>query len=165
MYGLSHHTISQLQPVQNSAAGLIAQTIKFDHISPVFRQLVCLPVSQCIIFKILILTNRALHGLSPSYVTDLLTPDVPARTLRSAGGNLLPVPQSRLRSYMVTKGLPMRLQHLEQPSTKRSKVLTRWMLSRGCLRTTYLQVRCNSSRDSDYASLTALTNTYMYVPA
>ena len=45
------------------------------------------------------LTYRAPHGLLPSYTTDLLHPYVAAHTLRSAEGNLLTVPPSRLRSH------------------------------------------------------------------
>ena len=44
-------------------------------------QLHRLPVAQRIIFKILMLTYRALHGLSPNYTTDLLKPYVPVLAL------------------------------------------------------------------------------------
>ena len=98
MYGLPRQTVFQLQRVQNSAARHITPTRKFDHISPVLRQLHWLPVAQRVMFKTVTRTYRALHGLSPNYITDLLKPYVPARTLRSAGGTSLTVPPSRLRS-------------------------------------------------------------------
>ena len=73
MYGLPRQTISQLQSAKNLAARLITRTRKFDHISPVLWQPHLLPVPQRTIFKILILTYRTLHGLTPNYVTERLT--------------------------------------------------------------------------------------------
>jgi len=56
-------------------------------------------VSHRIRFKLALLTFKALHGLAPVYLTELLTPYTPARSLRSAGRNLLEVPSYNLKSY------------------------------------------------------------------
>jgi hypothetical protein len=85
--------IDRLQNVQNSAARLIARRRKFDHITPVMKELHWLPVSQRIIYKILILiTYKALNGLTPSYIRDMLQPLKPTMNLRSSMKGLLSVP-------------------------------------------------------------------------
>ena len=58
-----------------------------------------LPVQYCICFKILILTihNKAIHGLAPEYISDLISvKDVLKYSLRSNGGLLLHQPNARL---------------------------------------------------------------------
>ena len=52
-----------------------------------------------IIFKILLLTFKALNNLCPSFISDLLEAYKPTRTLRSSSGNLLVIPRSKLKSY------------------------------------------------------------------
>ena len=44
---------------------------KFCHITPVLLQLHWLPVLFRLDFKILLLTFKAIHGLAPSYISDL----------------------------------------------------------------------------------------------
>lgn len=39
-------------------------------------------------FKIFLLVLSLLNGLAPAYITEPLTPYVPAQNLRSSGGNL-----------------------------------------------------------------------------
>ncbi|XP_071505967.1 uncharacterized protein [Diadema antillarum] len=62
-------SIKRLQAVQNAAARLLTGTKKSDHISPEVRELHWLPVQCRVQFKILLLTYRALHNLSPGYVS------------------------------------------------------------------------------------------------
>jgi len=45
----------------------------FDHISPILFELHWLPIKYRINFKILLITYKALHGLAPNYITELLT--------------------------------------------------------------------------------------------
>ncbi len=96
LYGLSVNNIKRLQYVQNSAARLITHTRKNDHITPIFYHLHWLPVSLRINYKILILTYKALHNLGPTYLSDLLLPYVPVRSLRSSSEGLLVTPMFRL---------------------------------------------------------------------
>ena len=86
---INKKAISRLQMVQNSAARLLTNTRKRDHITPVLASLHWLPVNFRIDFKILLITFKALHGLAPSYIADLLKPYEPARCLRSADKALL----------------------------------------------------------------------------
>ncbi len=68
-----------------------------DHITPVLESLHWLPVSFRVDLKILMLTYKALHGLAPQYLSELLIPYTPTRDLRSSETGLLTVPLTRLR--------------------------------------------------------------------
>ena len=73
LYGLPKSQIAKLQRVQNAAARIVTNTHRFEHITPIIRQLHWLPVSYRINFKILLLTFKVLHGLSPKYLQDLVS--------------------------------------------------------------------------------------------
>ncbi len=90
----------RLQRIQNAAAGLLTRTTRREHITPVLAVLHWLPVSFRIAFKILLLVFKAMSGLPPAYICDMLTPYGPGRCLRSSGGALVVIPKSR----QVTKG-------------------------------------------------------------
>ena len=96
--GVSQASLSRLQLVQNSAARLLTETRKREHITPVLASLHWLPVNFRIDFKILLFVFKALHGLAPVYITSLLKPHAPSRSLRSANQSLLVVPKTRLKS-------------------------------------------------------------------
>ena len=97
LYGLPKYLIVKLQIVLNCAARLILCKHKYDHATPLLIQLHWLPVSQRIIFKILLFTFKALNGLAPTYITELLDRYVPPRPLRSSSGGLLKVPRSNTK--------------------------------------------------------------------
>ena len=101
LFGLPDYHILPLQRIQNSAARLISRTRKFDRITPVLRSLHWLPVSQRIVFKVLLLAYKAKHGQAPSYITDLLSIQNPSSTrLRSSSNAHLrfsPGPRTRTR--------------------------------------------------------------------
>ena len=99
LYGLPKHTISSLQSVQNTAARIVTLTKKFDHITPVLIQLHWLPVHFQILFKVLLLVYKALNGMAPLYITELLSYRTCSRTLRSTDQKFLAVPKSRLKTY------------------------------------------------------------------
>ena len=84
----------KLQLVQNSAARLLLRCKKSDHITPILHDLHWLPIQFRIQFKRLLFTYKALHHLSPPYVSSLLTPAAPVRVLRSRTSTTLLVPRS-----------------------------------------------------------------------
>lgn len=96
--GISHHALSRLQLVQNSAARLLTGTKKRDHITPILASLHWLPVKFRIDFKILLFVFKALNGLAPPYISDLIHIYTPARALRSEGWFQLVVPKTRLKT-------------------------------------------------------------------
>lgn len=70
--GLPKKSIRQLQLVQNTADRVLTRTRKLDNIIPVLRSLHWLPVCQRIYFKIVLLVYKALNGLGPKYIQDIL---------------------------------------------------------------------------------------------
>ena len=99
LYGLPQHLISRLQSIQNTAARVVTRSSKFDHITPVLKQLHWLPVRYRIVFKILLLVYKALNGRAPSYISDLLKYHTSERKLRSSSQHLLATPKARLKTY------------------------------------------------------------------
>ena len=89
LYGITADLIRRLQLIQNSAARLITGTPKHAHITQDLIRLHWLPIKQRIAFKIIVLTYKALHGMAPPYISQMLTPYNPSRTLRSASKSLL----------------------------------------------------------------------------
>ena len=58
--------------MQNAAAQLLTSNRKYNHILPVLQELHWLPVKFRIHFKILLLTFKALNGMAPAYISDLI---------------------------------------------------------------------------------------------
>ena len=73
LYGLSDYQLAKLQRVQNSAARLVYKESKFCQITPLSKKLHRLPITFRIRFKIALLTYKAISGLAPSYITDLIS--------------------------------------------------------------------------------------------
>jgi hypothetical protein len=97
--GIPEYLLQKLQRVQNSAARVVTMTPRSAHITPIRKSLHWLPIRQRIIFKILLITFKALNGLAPHYIRELLTIYKPQRTLRSASQlKLEPVP-SNLKTF------------------------------------------------------------------
>ncbi|KAK5906507.1 hypothetical protein CgunFtcFv8_002367 [Champsocephalus gunnari] len=80
-------SIRRLQLVQNAAAKSMTTSPQF-----------WLPIRLTIDFKILLFVFKALNGLAPAYIAELLHRYTPARALRSADQLLLVVPTTRLKT-------------------------------------------------------------------
>ncbi|XP_064651630.1 uncharacterized protein LOC135502611 [Lineus longissimus] len=99
LLGVSEELADKLQVVQNNAARLITRTSRRNHISPVLEDLHWLPVRARIEFKVLTLVYKAVNGIAPDYLQDLLQLYTPSRSLRSSDKNLLSVPRSKTTSF------------------------------------------------------------------
>lgn len=97
--GLPQATMIKLQRVQNTAARIISRTSRHEHITPTLRELHWLPVQPRVQYKLLVTTYKALNGLAPGYVTDMLSLHHPTRALRSADSTSLSVPRVRTVNY------------------------------------------------------------------
>ena len=93
---LNQSSLHRLQLVQNAAARLLSRSKKSCHMTPILADLHWLPVSFRIHYRLLLITYKALNGLAPSYIRDLLHDYIPRRSLRSSDQGLLAVPPVRL---------------------------------------------------------------------
>ena len=98
LYGLPKRELDKLQRVQNTSARLITGTKQYDHIKPL-QKLHWLPVESRIIFKVILITFKILHGLSPAYLSSLLQEYHPSRSLPSFSKSLLTVPTMNSVTY------------------------------------------------------------------
>ncbi|PIK35540.1 putative RNA-directed DNA polymerase from mobile element jockey-like [Apostichopus japonicus] len=91
LYGIPSTELSKLQLIQNSAARLVTRSKKHDHITPILRDLHWLPLHLRIRYKVALLAFKAIHGMAPSYLTDLVASYSPQRRLRSSSETLFVV--------------------------------------------------------------------------
>jgi hypothetical protein len=97
--GIPKTQLDRLQHIQNMAARIVTRTKKYDHITPVLASLHWLPISSRIDFKILLLTFKCIHGTAPAYLSKLIQPYKPSRSLRSADQLLLTKGKPRTKTY------------------------------------------------------------------
>ena len=135
LYGLPDCEITKLQRVQNTAARLLTSSRKYDHITPVLNELHWLPVRYRIQFKILLLTFKALNGMAPAYISDLINVRKHTRySLRSNIGTILLHPAGKMkksfgdRSFSVAaplwNTLPVSLRNTDSILTFKSSLKT-----------------------------------------
>ncbi|KAJ8390571.1 hypothetical protein AAFF_G00101770, partial [Aldrovandia affinis] len=132
--GCSNASLRSLQLVQNAAARILTRTKKYEHISPVLASLHWLPINYRVDYKVLLLTYKVLHGLAPSYLTDLLHPYNPPRSLRSQDADNLVVPRiskntagGRAFSYrapLLWNSLPISVKESDMVSIFKSRLKT-----------------------------------------
>ena len=96
LFGLPQELTMKMQSVMNAAARLVTKTRKFDHITPVLRDLHWLPVSYRCQFKILLIVFKCIHKLAPTYLCKRLTLK-PKRGLRSDNKLVLDIPLTKLK--------------------------------------------------------------------
>ena len=99
LYGINGYFVSQLQRCQNNAARIVSLRRKYDHITPVLKDLNWLAVDHRIKYKILLLAYKAQHGMAPSYLSSLLSPYKSGRSLRSESKHPLTTPRYRLEGF------------------------------------------------------------------
>jgi len=129
--GIPQHLLKRLQSVMNSAARLVFSLSRYDHITPLLRQLHWLKAAERIDFK---LVYKCLHGAAPSYIADelCLSSDLsPRGRLRSAPSSSLVVRRTCLstvgdRTFPVAaarvwNGLPQHVTSASSLSTFRRR--------------------------------------------
>ena len=83
------YLLDRLQKLQNKAAKIVLKKKQSESSINVLRDLHWLPIKTRIDFKIASHVFKALNGLAPSYLEDLVHIYQPLRTLRSSSGCLL----------------------------------------------------------------------------
>ena len=136
LYGLPVCEIVKLQRVQNAAARLLNSACKYSRITPILKELHWLPVRFRIHFKILLLTFKALNGMAPDYITELINVRKHRHySLRSNSGIIISHPVGKIlksfgdRSFSVAaptlwKKLPANLHNISSLSTFKSCLKT-----------------------------------------
>jgi len=70
--GLPASQLSRMQSVLNAAARLIHRSSRYEHLTPMLRDLHWLRSTERIDFKLAVLTYRCVHGLAPRYLSDYI---------------------------------------------------------------------------------------------
>ena len=112
--GLPACQLNRLQSVFNAAARLICGARKYDHVTPLLRELHWLCSRERINFRLAVLAFRCLHGLAPPYFAIELTRVAAVesrRRLRSADTQQLVVPQT-LHKTIGDRAFPVAAAHV-----------------------------------------------------
>jgi len=99
LYGIPKQQLAKLQRIQNAAARIVSLTKRAEHITPILINLHWLPINERIDYKILLLTFKALNGMAPGYIRDLLDIRYCNRTTRSSNEIVLNIPKTRSVRY------------------------------------------------------------------
>ena len=69
---LPANATSKLQRAQNAAAKLITKSKKFEHVTPLLKELHWLPIKYRSFFKVLLFTYKAIKNESADYINELI---------------------------------------------------------------------------------------------
>ena len=99
LFGIPQYQLQRLQRVLNAAARVTCLIPRCAHITPVLMHLHWLPVKFRVDFKIALLVYKALHGMAPGYIMELLLekPNC-CYQLRSDDQGLLFIPKTRAKT-------------------------------------------------------------------
>ena len=79
----------KLQSVQNAAARVVVRADRYTSVKQILKKTHWLPIQQRINFKIILLTFKALHGLTATYISELISIEIVSRELRNNKSLLL----------------------------------------------------------------------------
>ena len=135
--GLPATQLNKIQRVLNAAARLVCRSPRYCHITPLVYNLHWLPVNLRIRFKVLLFVFKAIHGIAPSYISDLIfvKPNSSYNLRSSSAGILLAFPARKTkrtlgdRSFSVAaptlwNELPRELRDLEDFKSFKQKLKT-----------------------------------------
>ena len=87
--------ISRLQHIQNTVERVVTLSRKSCHITPILKDLHWLPVSQRIVFKLMLIVHKSVNNIAPIYISELLKVYTYSRNLHSSNMSLLKEPTSK----------------------------------------------------------------------
>ena len=90
---ISEGNIKKLQSVQNFAARIIGGLRKYDHVTPILKELQWIPVKKHLFYRDAVLAFKCMNGLAPNYLSSLFTTRdaVSRRTTRQSDQVNLPL--------------------------------------------------------------------------
>ena len=85
--------INKLQAIQNFAARIVTGSRKFDHITPILKQLCWMPVKDNLFYRDALLTFKCMNGLAPTNLSSrfIKRGTISGRSTRNA--NKLDIPR------------------------------------------------------------------------
>ena len=96
--GIPTSLMNRLEMVQHQAAHLIFRSSGHQSVTVLMKDQHWLPVTSCVLFKVLVLVYKCRNGLGPGYLASMLSAYTPVRGLHSASYGLLVEPLSRLKN-------------------------------------------------------------------
>ena len=100
LYGISDRNMKKLQKLQNRAARIIFRCDRLHPSAPLRTELHWLPISERVLFKVLLLVFKGINNLTPAYLSHLLIHYTSGRRgLRSENAHLLFIPRTQRSSY------------------------------------------------------------------
>ena len=99
LHGVPDYLLDRLQMIQNQAARIITKQKRSDHITQTLIDLHWLPIKYRIQYKMLLFAYKSQQSAAPVYLSDLLSPYIPSRTLRSEQQLRLEQPRARSTRY------------------------------------------------------------------
>jgi len=105
---LAKKRLKKLKSVLNSGVRFIYNIKdRSEDLIPYYKKAHILPIEQRIIYKVCLLTHKAVHGTSPAYIRELVTVDAPTAlatlTRSKVGSNVDMVDAFRLKMTKMTK--------------------------------------------------------------
>ena len=83
LYNLPNNQIERLPRIQNQAARMLKRIPRRDHITTILKELHWLKLHDRILFKILLLTHKAVNNTAPKYLRDSIRFNVKGTTTRT----------------------------------------------------------------------------------
>ena len=96
---LSYQKGNKVTSVINVCVRLVKKSSKRTHVTPFAIELHWLPMKERIEYKTIMLTYKSLHGLSPTYMSDIFSQCASSRDLRSNQNFTLNIPKFRTEKY------------------------------------------------------------------
>ena len=134
LVGMPKFQLQRLQYVQNTAARVVCQGRKYDHITPMLQELHWLPIHYRTVFKIILTVFKCLNTDAPEYLKSKLHYRQYSRSLRSVSNKLLEEPRSRTKTYgdrassniapRLWNSIPNDIRHIMNIQTLKTKLKT-----------------------------------------
>ena len=88
----SQSNIAKLQAIQNFVCRIVSGSKKYDHVTPILRQLNWLPVKQHMYYRDSIMAFKCMNGLAPGYLSEQFVKRSSISTRITRNSQLLHIP-------------------------------------------------------------------------
>ena len=92
----SASNVKKLQSIENFACKIITKTRKYDHVTPLLRELDWLPVDKLLYFRDSVLTYKCLNNLAPDHLCNKFKKRSSIHNRKTRTHNSLQIPRSHL---------------------------------------------------------------------